>query len=460
MKFRFLPFLVLPHVLITGAMDPGKVRNKVDNAEDEVGEDLISEDDSEPRRSDAGTKSKVVPIGGKSNEENESVDKSRIAGSSDGHFSGSISRGSSTSSDSNVGDSRQNDILVDDDSSIDPQEEDQSEETQRDRLESDGGNINNDVSRLHIGGKKQEDRDDVNAAQVGKHIPVPKADEEDDDLSGDEKRRLDESRLHASIQPPVPAVRSANNGVVDDNEDVPRRSADDLRELLVEQSSNKDEDDLSSSQIEGDDLSGNPHNILDGEISLPGDEDGNKDLVAVQNAPPAAVIPDTASAIVNKQIPAPSAPMAENSVEIVAENGAISELSELLSQLYGKAVTDFAHDASTYEGHTLEIDCNHKSEDYDWKVNVITVLCPFLRDDDESCGSLRHSSYMVTEPEKLCSDECAKNMDALWLALPMRKRLVKRGGKKEEAAIFRAVVNSILLQYASACRVGTWFVPD
>ena len=138
----------------------------------------------------------------------------------------------------------------------------------------------------------------------------------------------------------------------------------------------------------------------------------------------------------------------------------VSELSQLLSQLYGKAVTDFAEDANSYELEILEIDCNNRADDLDWKVNIVTTLCPFLRDDDDSCGLVRHSSYTVMDPKKLCSKECSKNIDAIMSALPMRRKLTRQPGREFEASIFRAIVNSILLQYASACRVGSWFMPN
>jgi hypothetical protein len=164
------------------------------------------------------------------------------------------------------------------------------------------------------------------------------------------------------------------------------------------------------------------------------------------------------------EIPAESALIVSNEPRMKAQfetaSSTVSELSRLLSQLYGRAVTDFAKDAESYEQEILEIDCNHKSDDFDWKVNIVTTLCPFLRDDDESCGTVRHSSYTVTDRKKLCSPECAKNIDAIMSALPMRKRLTRKTGRHFEASIFRAIVNSILLQYASACRVGTWFMPN
>lgn len=137
-----------------------------------------------------------------------------------------------------------------------------------------------------------------------------------------------------------------------------------------------------------------------------------------------------------------------------------TELAQLLSQLYGKAVTDFAKDPETYEENVLEIDCRDKGEDFDWKVNIVTTLCPFLRDDDDSCGLYRHSSFAAVNPTKLCSKECKKNIDAIMSALSMRKFLALHPTRKYEASIFSAIVNSILLQYASQCRVGTWFMPN
>jgi hypothetical protein len=137
-----------------------------------------------------------------------------------------------------------------------------------------------------------------------------------------------------------------------------------------------------------------------------------------------------------------------------------AELAQLLSQLYGKAVTDFAKDPETYEENVLQIDCREKEQDLDWQVNIVTTLCPFLRDDDDSCGLYRHSSFAAVNPTKLCSKECAKNIDAIMSALPMRKFLALHPTQKYEASIFSAIVNSILLQYAGQCRVGTWFMPN
>lgn len=137
-----------------------------------------------------------------------------------------------------------------------------------------------------------------------------------------------------------------------------------------------------------------------------------------------------------------------------------TELAQLLSQLYGKAVTDFAKDPEKYEENVLEVDCRNKEEDFDWQVNIVTTLCPFLRDDDDSCGLYRHSSFAAVNPTKLCSKECTNNIDAIMSALSMRKFLALHPTRKYEASIFSAIVNSILLQYASQCRVGTWFMPN
>ena len=143
-----------------------------------------------------------------------------------------------------------------------------------------------------------------------------------------------------------------------------------------------------------------------------------------------------------------------------AVSSTVNELSELLSQLYGTAVTDFAKDAKSYDKEILEIDCNDRTADHDAKLNIVTTLCPFLRDEDGPCGVVRHSSYTVVDSVKLCSEECVQNIDAIMTALPRRKYLARKANRKHEASIFRAIVNTILLQYASECRVGTWFMPN
>jgi hypothetical protein len=163
--------------------------------------------------------------------------------------------------------------------------------------------------------------------------------------------------------------------------------------------------------------------------------------------------------VVNPSDQGPQAAAPEAKVTVT--NGVSEELSRLLSQLYGKAVTDMAKDPESYAGQVLEVDCRNRQDDNDSKVNIVTTLCPFLRDDDEECGSFRHASFTAMEPEKLCSEACRKNIDGLMTALPNRKHLARSEEKRRlEAPIFNAIVNSILIQYASQCRVGNWFMPN
>ena len=280
---------------------------------------------------------------------------------------------------------------------------------------------------------------------AGSHVP------DDDELSGSDESNTDTSdeviegdqvnvgtqshhdasisnhNLPANLGQVGAHPKGANDGLYDDSGDMIEESAD-----------HNDENSGSSSEQSLED-SGNSHQA----------EDSVDPETLAEQAVPVINSPDPDAALVH-----------DSSSTLKISNPISAELSQLLSQLYGKAVTDFAKDPDSYEENVLEIDCRDRGEDFDWKVNIVTTLCPFLRDDDDSCGLYRHSSFAAVNPTKLCSDECTKNIDAIMSALPMRKFLALHPTRKYEASIFRAIVNSILLQYASQCRVGTWFMPN
>lgn len=130
-------------------------------------------------------------------------------------------------------------------------------------------------------------------------------------------------------------------------------------------------------------------------------------------------------------------------------------LSELLAHLYGEGIDAFARDAQNDETQTMMIDCSTEAEDLDWEVNIVTTLCPFLREDGP-CGQFRHPSYQMENANKFCSNECRPFVNAIIHALDHRGRLEVRS----EATILRGVANGLLLQYAAACRIGTYFMPN
>lgn len=130
------------------------------------------------------------------------------------------------------------------------------------------------------------------------------------------------------------------------------------------------------------------------------------------------------------------------------------ELAQLLSQLYGESVDEFAKDAKTFS-HAIEIDCRSTDDDLDFKVNPVKTLCPFLREDGP-CGVVRHPSYVLEEEERLCGEQCRPHINAIIESLSRRSQLTN----PEDAAVFGSVVNALLLQYASGCRIGAFFIPN
>lgn len=142
----------------------------------------------------------------------------------------------------------------------------------------------------------------------------------------------------------------------------------------------------------------------------------------------------------------------EVSGDLSAQAVKSDELSSLLSQLYGDSIDAFASDANKDRG-TLMVDCTSTSEDSDFKINIVTTLCPFLRKDGP-CGQLRHPSYVAENEKLFCSQECLPHIDALVKALPHRSSLTRT----HESSIFRGVSDSILSQYCVDCREGC-FLP-
>ena len=132
-----------------------------------------------------------------------------------------------------------------------------------------------------------------------------------------------------------------------------------------------------------------------------------------------------------------------------------NRLSELLEHLYGEGIDAFARDAQNDKTMTMMIDCSTEAEDLDWEVNIATTLCPFLRKDGP-CGQFRHPSYQMESADKFCSNKCRPFVNAIIHALDHRGRLEVRS----EATILRGVTNGLLLQYAAACRIGTYFMPN
>ena len=120
--------------------------------------------------------------------------------------------------------------------------------------------------------------------------------------------------------------------------------------------------------------------------------------------------------------------------------------------MYGDSIDSFADDA--VEGtkrDVLLVDCTSPSEDADFKVNIVTTLCPFLRSDGP-CGPVRHPSYEAEDEKLFCSAECLPHIDSLLKALPRRNILAH----KHEAAVFRSVGVSLISQYCVDCRSGCY----
>jgi hypothetical protein len=91
----------------------------------------------------------------------------------------------------------------------------------------------------------------------------------------------------------------------------------------------------------------------------------------------------------------------------------------------------------------------------DFKVNPTKTLCPFLREGGR-CGVIRHPSYVLVNADQLCAPACKPHINAVMEALERRNQLPNLA----DSAVFSAVTNSILLQYASNCRIGAFFIPN
>lgn len=125
-----------------------------------------------------------------------------------------------------------------------------------------------------------------------------------------------------------------------------------------------------------------------------------------------------------------------------------SSLSVMLGQLYGGAIDEFAA-GSKDDRSSITVDCTTMSEDDDFQVNIVTTLCPFLRNDGP-CGQLRHPSYVAEDSSAFCSAECFPHINMVSKAIPNRHVLIH----KHETSVFRSVANSILAQYCVECRPG------
>lgn len=121
-----------------------------------------------------------------------------------------------------------------------------------------------------------------------------------------------------------------------------------------------------------------------------------------------------------------------------------------MGQLYGDSIDSFASDSNKDRG-TLSVDCTSATEDNDFKVNIVTTLCPFLRSDGP-CGQLRHPSYVAEDDKMFCSAECLPHIDAMLQAMPRRSSL----SHKHESAVFGAVSTAIISQYCVDCRAGCY----
>jgi len=127
-------------------------------------------------------------------------------------------------------------------------------------------------------------------------------------------------------------------------------------------------------------------------------------------------------------------------------------LSQVLAELYGDSIEWFGNDEIPERDiFSLVLNCNNPKNDLDYKVNLVTTLCPFIRSSDNSpCGTVRKASYQFDDQKKLCSKECLPHLNAVLEAL-RRKESLTHG---HELAVFRDISNHILLQYAGLCRLG------
>lgn len=155
---------------------------------------------------------------------------------------------------------------------------------------------------------------------------------------------------------------------------------------------------------------------------------------------------------------APEAPKQEDTFEqklIKAERVMFTQdpLSKVLDELYGDSMEWFGVPGEREEEKfTLVVNCNNPQDDSDYKVNLVTTLCPFLRSGETSpCGAIRRASYQFDDDKKLCSSDCTPHLNALLEAYRRRDHLSHR----HEIAVFRDIANQIILQYAGICRLGS-----
>jgi hypothetical protein len=132
-----------------------------------------------------------------------------------------------------------------------------------------------------------------------------------------------------------------------------------------------------------------------------------------------------------------------------------TRVAELLSHLFGEAIDSMSSSFLGKQTSVITIDCQTTAEDMDSNINIVTTLCPFLR-ENSPCGQMRRPSYELVETKKLCSKECATHVNALMNSLRNRGKIPK----PEDQEVFRAIVDGILLQYAGACRIGSFYVPN
>ena len=127
-------------------------------------------------------------------------------------------------------------------------------------------------------------------------------------------------------------------------------------------------------------------------------------------------------------------------------------LTRVFDELFGDSLEWFPSHSATQDKFSILVNCNNKQDDSDYKVNLVTTLCPFLRSDASNpCGTIRRASYQFDDGKKLCSSHCAPHLNAVLEALRRRENLIHR----HDMAVFRDIANQFLLQFAGICRLGS-----
>ena len=130
-------------------------------------------------------------------------------------------------------------------------------------------------------------------------------------------------------------------------------------------------------------------------------------------------------------------------------------LTRVFDELFGDSLEWFpsqGDNSGPKDKFSILVNCNNKQDDSDYKVNLVTTLCPFLRSDaDNACGTIRRASYQFDDGKKLCSSDCAPHLNAVLEALRRRENLIHR----HDMAVFRDIANQFLLQFAGICRLGS-----